>query len=160
MKKLSKFWNRNDTYFRAGSGMCIYTEDNKFLLFERALIPDSWQFPQGGRDKGETFEQTLWRELYEEVNLSSEDFSEVSAFPYLLSYEYKNDARKLDWLGQTHQWYFLKIKPDVVIDLSKASHPEFKQFKLMSKEEVFGSIHPMKKQVYQFLFNHLEEALL
>lgn len=33
---------------------------------------DAWQFPQGGVDKGESAEQALFRELYEEVGFKGQ----------------------------------------------------------------------------------------
>lgn len=41
----------------------------RILLCERIDTPGIWQLPQGGQDPGETLEQTLWRELSEELGL-------------------------------------------------------------------------------------------
>lgn len=159
MKKLSSFWNRNDSYFRAGAGMCIYNDKNEFLIFERHLVPGAWQFPQGGRDKGEAFEDTLWRELHEETALGKEDFVSVTPYPQLLSYEYKNDIRKLDWVGQTHQWYFLHLKPGIDVELEHASHPEFNSFKWVSGEDALQTVHKTKLPVYKLLLDYFKKEL-
>ena len=139
--------------------MFIYTSDNEFLLFERKLNPGSFQFPQGGRDTGETFEETLWRELEEEVALGKDDFETVSTFPHLLSYEYLAKDNVLDWLGQTHQWFYLKLKDNTKIDLSLATEPEFTSYKLVSEEEVLSGIYKDKRLVYTQLFEHFNKEI-
>ena len=41
---------------------------------ERLKVPQAWQFPQGGVDPGETLEQALARELWEEIGMFPEDY--------------------------------------------------------------------------------------
>ena len=54
--------------FRANVGIVISDGKGKVFLAKR-VGQQSWQFPQGCIDKGESVEQALYRELYEEVGL-------------------------------------------------------------------------------------------
>ena len=56
--------------FRANVGIVI-TNDRGQVFWARRYGQHSWQFPQGGVDKGESVEQTMYRELYEEVGLKT-----------------------------------------------------------------------------------------
>lgn len=161
MKKLSSFFNRNDTFFRAGAGMFIYTSNNKFIVFERKRNPGSFQFPQGGRDKGESFEETLWRELEEEVALKKEDFTGVDQFPDLLSYEYlaKDVPIEFDWLGQTHRWFYLGLKDGTQINLDNATEPEFISYKVATEKEILSEIYVDKREVYKRLFEYFNKEI-
>ena len=58
--------------FRANIAIIIGDGFGKPLLAKR-LGQQAWQFPQGGIDKGESAEEALFRELYEEVGLNSSD---------------------------------------------------------------------------------------
>ena len=56
------------------SNVAIVIGDGKGHLFwAKRLGQNAWQFPQGGIDPGESAEDALYRELYEEVGLESDD---------------------------------------------------------------------------------------
>ena len=49
--------------FRSNVGIIIYDGIGK-LLWTKRIKQNSWQFPQGGIDEGESIETALHRELY------------------------------------------------------------------------------------------------
>ena len=57
--------------FRANVAMVISNGRGQILLAKR-VGQKAWQFPQGGIDQGESAQQALFRELYEEVGLKPE----------------------------------------------------------------------------------------
>ena len=59
----------NNKSYRKGVGIIIVNSDLQFFLGKR-IGADAWQFPQGGIDEGETPEDALYRELYEETNIN------------------------------------------------------------------------------------------
>ncbi len=58
-----------------------YPHKCEFFLGKRSDIKNSWQFPQGGIDKGETPKEALLRELQEEIGCSSVEV--IAEYPFL-----------------------------------------------------------------------------
>jgi putative (di)nucleoside polyphosphate hydrolase len=55
--------------FRPCVAALLINTEGKLLICERHDFANSWQFPQGGRDFGETPREALARELWEEISL-------------------------------------------------------------------------------------------
>ncbi len=151
-------------YFRAGAGSIIYNDAGEILLFSRSDRPNIWQLQQGGMDSGENIEQTLWRELLEETDFTKEDFTKITPYPTWLLYQYSTQIRQLmnkpDCIGQTHCWYFLKLKPEVEIDIAKASDPEFLDWKWSTFAELIAQTDTLKQEVYQELKSFFETSVI
>ncbi|MGL4733555.1 MAG: NUDIX domain-containing protein, partial [Enterovibrio sp.] len=62
----------DDDGYRPNVGIVICNRQGQ-VLWARRFGQNSWQFPQGGIDRGETPEQAMFRELYEEVGLTKKD---------------------------------------------------------------------------------------
>lgn len=153
-------------FFRAGVGTVIYNDEDQVVLFERAKYPIGvWQFQQGGIDIGESTENTLWRELKEEVGLFKSDFSDIHELPFWTVYQEQHtiDDTSKSRLGQAHKWYFLKLNPEVEIDLSKAEDDEASAFKWVTFTEAIAVTNEHKKHVYQsletYFFDHIKPKL-
>lgn len=98
--------------FRSNVGIIIVNEDKK-LLWAKRRGQDAWQFPQGGMHVGETLEQTLFRELDEEVGLKPADVKIISVTDRWLYYRLPQDliryhSRPL-CIGQKQKWFLLKL---------------------------------------------------
>lgn len=149
-------------YFRAGVGCVIFDDNNQILIFSRTDNNDIWQFPQGGMDQGETPEKTLWRELYEETALTNDDFIFYKNYPNWLYYEYptkiRNSIKDTSCLGQIHCWFFLKIKSDAVVDLSKAPDKEFDGYKWTTFDNFLETTADFKLPVYKKLKTFFTEG--
>jgi putative (di)nucleoside polyphosphate hydrolase len=149
-------------FFRAGVGTVIYNADFKVAIFERTKPPiGEWEFQQGGIDVGEAPRETLWRELEEEIGLFQTDFDLVTEHPHWLLYENREVvAGELhDRIGQAHKWFFLKLKPDVNIDISKALQDEVSDFKWTTFEEVVKLPGPHKIHVYEDLHRYFKTKI-
>lgn len=141
-------------YFRAGIGTIIYNDAHKLAFFKRAKHPVGiWQFQQGGIDHGELPETALWRELMEEVGLSPEQVTKTFTVPHWISYEdlHASTDPSIERIGQSHQWYFLKLSPGSDIDLTRATDNEFDDWKWVTFEEAIETTAPHKQHVYQTL---------
>ena len=103
--------------------------DGKILVAERSDHKGSWQFPQGGVDKGEDLISALYREVEEEIGVPPELYRLIEC---RTDYRYKfpgGRLKKQKWCGQS-QTYFLceYLGTDEDIDLN-AHVPEFVRFK-------------------------------
>ena len=54
--------------FRPNVGIILLNQRNQ-VFWGKRIRTHSWQFPQGGIDRGESPEQAMFRELHEEVGL-------------------------------------------------------------------------------------------
>lgn len=149
-------------YFRAGIGTVIYNDANQVAFFKRSKYPIGiWQFQQGGIDHGESHEVALWRELMEEVGLIPSDIETVYELPFLISYRDLNAItdHSVARIGQTNQWFFLKLKPGAEINLSKATDDEFNNWRFVTFEEAIEETSPHKQHVYKTLHAHFTEYI-
>lgn len=149
-------------FFRAGVGTVIYNSAGEVALFKRAQHPVGvWQFQQGGIDLGEDAETTLWRELAEEIGLTKNDFSHIDSYPHWTLYvdpaALTNNEKSR--FGQTHRWYFLKLKDEVQIDLTKASEFEASEYTWVSFTEALAMTDEIVKHVYQDLETYFVEHI-
>jgi putative (di)nucleoside polyphosphate hydrolase len=129
----------------------LRNREGKILICERVNVPGAWQFPQGGIDEGETPEQALVRELWEEIGLDAGDFrilSQRGGYRYL----FPND-RKRGHDGKD-QIYFLCdfLAADAKINVA-TEHPEFRAWKWVQPQEFQRAWLPeMKVAVYSQVF--------
>lgn len=136
----------------AGSGHDI-------LLGERCDTPGAWQWPQGGMDRGETPEETLFRELKEEIGVDHPKI--LYRFPFLLRYRFPESLanRFKRWLGQEQAYFILSLAADDPADLTKASEEEFRELRWFPLQDAILSPVWFKEPVYQVVLNHVQEVL-
>jgi len=150
-------------YFRVGIAAVLHNKHNEVTCFARTDKPEIWQFPQGGVDKTESFEDALWREIYEETAVTAAMIDVVTPYPNWTLYEYpealKNETK--DVLGQVHRWYFLKLKDDCQPDLDKAVDKEFSAWQTISMTDFLAlPNHDFKLPVYNQLSDFYQKHVL
>ena len=72
--------------YRLNVGLIISNHEGKLLLCKRKNM-NSWQFPQGGIDYGESPLKTAERELFEEVGIQSKSTKLISTIDEWLKYD-------------------------------------------------------------------------
>lgn len=152
-------------FFRAGAASVIYKDATTIGYFKRAVPPVGvWELQQGGIDLGESPEEALWRELKEELGCEISDFEYVHEMPPWTIYQgldsLKDDTDNIhDRLGQAHKWFFLKLKPDATIDLSKATHQEVSECAWTTFETIIESAPEYKKYVYEQVHEYFKQVI-
>jgi putative (di)nucleoside polyphosphate hydrolase len=150
-------------YFRAGVGTVIYNTKGEIAIFKRSMFPIGiWQFQQGGIDLGEVPEVTLWRELKEEVGLEKDDILTTTPVPGWHAYQDIGASTDptIPRIGQVHTWFFVQLKPEVSIDLTRATDKEFSEWKFTSFEEAIATTSDHKKHIYEMLHTYFKKNIL
>ena len=115
--------------FRPNVGIILLNQNNQ-VFWGKRIRTHSWQFPQGGIDRGENPEQAMFRELHEEVGLRPEHVRILARTRDWLRYEVpdryiRRDARG-HYKGQKQIWYLLQlVGHDWDLNLRATDHPEF-----------------------------------
>jgi len=99
--------------FRANVGIVIANGVGDVLWAKRVQAGNSWQFPQGGVNQGESPEDAAFRELYEEVGLESHQVKLVSQTRGWLSYRIPEHLirkrQKPRCIGQKQRWFLMQL---------------------------------------------------
>jgi len=99
----------DDDGYRPNVGIVICDKQGQ-VLWARRYGQHSWQFPQGGINPGETAEQAMYRELFEEVGLGRKDVRILASTRNWL--RYKLPKRLVRWdtkpvcIGQKQKWFY------------------------------------------------------
>jgi len=149
--------------FRENVGIIISNSKGQLLLASR-LGSRGWQFPQGGIHDGETTDEAMYRELYEEVGLHQTDVEILCItsdwLKYRLPDQYIRQDNKPLCIGQKQKWYMLKLIGDEKnISLDTAALPEFDRWKWVSFWKPVAKVIYFKRMVYFSALNELGSAL-
>ena len=125
-----------------------YPKKVEFFIAARSDFEDSWQFPQGGIDEGESPRDALFRELREEIG--TDEVEVIAEYPEWVSYDFpKTIAKKMyPYDGQIQKYFLVKLKPTAKIDLH-TKEPEFSKYKFVSYDELFSYVTFFKRPVYK-----------
>jgi putative (di)nucleoside polyphosphate hydrolase len=144
--------SENEIRYKPNVAAILRNARGRILICERLGVEGAWQFPQGGVDEGETPEQALIRELWEEIGVQAGDIKIVERQgPYW--YRYGNGRIKRGHHGK-EQLYFLCdfTGPDAQINVH-TRHPEFQAFRWIAPADFQLTWLPeMKREVYKAVF--------
>jgi len=149
--------------FRAGVGIIVANQDNK-LLWARRIRQNAWQFPQGGLQEGETPEQTLYRELYEELGLESTDVELLGStkgwLPYWLPSHLQRPHIQPLCIGQKQKWFLLRLTgKEEKIDFNATNSPEFDRWRWVHYWYPIRQVIAFKRHVYRRALEELSVFL-
>ena len=149
--------------FRANVGIVISNQQGQ-LLWARRNGQNAWQFPQGGVDQGESPEQTMYRELYEEVGLRPEDVKLLKQTQewlyYRLPTRYLRKGSQPLCIGQKQKWFLLQLIGDEkLIRFDRGSRPEFDHWRWVSYWYPVRNVIDFKREVYRQALSELFSSL-
>ncbi len=153
--------------FRANVGIILCNRDQKLFWGHRVGQRDSWQFPQGGIDHGETPEEAMYRELYEEIGLHPEHVTILGHTDDWLRYRLPRQFirrprpnRRL-CIGQKQIWYLLKLveNGESHLQLDVSDRPEFDGWKWVSYWTPVEKVIHFKREVYERALTELAPNL-
>lgn len=140
--------------FRPNVGIVIADGLGRVFWGQRVQKSDSWQFPQGGIDAGESPQQAMFRELYEEVGLTDKDVSLIGQTRSWLRYRIPPSLMRKNQdppcIGQKQKWFLLKLNADPSrIRFDCGAKEEFRDWRWVSYWYPVGQVIPFKKDVYR-----------
>ena len=149
----------NGEIYRENVAAIIINKDKKVLMCEHAWIDGAWQFPQGGVDNGESEEEALLRELYEEIGtknlkiIGKMDEKISYKFPYYLREKYQFD-------GQEQRFFLLYFYgDDSEIRFDIQPKPEFKAYEWVDYDTPPLKVIYFKKLSYLKALNYFREKV-
>lgn len=149
--------------FRPNVGIILVNARNE-VFWGKRIREHSWQFPQGGINHGESPEQAMFRELYEEVGLRPEHVKILGRTRGWLRYEVPRHWIRREWRnsyrGQKQIWFLLRlVGRDSDVCLRASTHPEFDAWRWSHYWVPLEAVIEFKRQVYQLALIELARVL-
>lgn len=145
--------------YREAVAAIIINKDKKVLMCEHIWIDGAWQFPQGGVEKGEKEEETLLRELEEELGtnkfiiVDKMEEKQTYIFPFYLRDKYQFEGNILRYFLV----YFYGSDNEIRFD--NQEKPEFQSFRWVDFEEPPLKVIYFKKIAYLRALEHFKEKV-
>jgi putative (di)nucleoside polyphosphate hydrolase len=138
--------------FRANVGIILMDEAGRLFLGRRTG-GKGWQFPQGGMRRDESAEESLFRELHEEIGLSQGDVRLLGATSHWLRYRlparYQRRGQRPLCVGQKQRWFLLQLAAaETAIRLDATGEPEFDRWRWVDYWQPVKEVIYFKRPVY------------
>jgi len=145
--------------FRANVGIVLMSHDGK-LFIARRVGGRGWQFPQGGMSRGESGEDSLYRELHEEIGLSGDDVQLIGRTRHWLRYRLPPRYVRRNvlpmCLGQKQHWFLLQLRaPEVEFRFDLTPQPEFDRWRWVDYWQPVREVVYFKRAVYSRALHEL-----
>ncbi|NKI73165.1 RNA pyrophosphohydrolase [Dickeya sp. CFBP 2040] len=154
----------DDDGYRPNVGIVICNRQGQ-VLWARRYGQHSWQFPQGGINPGESAEQAMYRELFEEVGLRKKDVRILASTRSWL--RYKLPKRLVRWdtkpvcIGQKQKWFLLQLMcNESDINMQSSGTPEFDGWRWVSYWYPVRQVVSFKRDVYRKVMKEFVIAVM
>ena len=154
----------NPKDYRPNVGMMIINQKKEIFVGKRIDHPSNfWQMPQGGIDAQEIPSIAALREMDEEVGIKKNKVDLLTESKDWYYYSIPSDLAKTLWKGkykgQRQKWFLYKFKGrDKDINIH-TEHPEFSDYKWVTKDFLVPNIVPFKKKIYEKLLLEFKDYL-
>ena len=145
--------------FRPNVGIILLNQKSQ-VFWGKRIRTHSWQFPQGGIDRGENPEKAMLLELHEEVGLLPQHVQVLARTRDWLRYEVpdrfiRRDARG-HYKGQKQIWFLLQlVGHDWDLNLRATDHPEFDAWRWNDYWVPLDVVVEFKRGVYEMALMEL-----
>lgn len=136
--------------YRPNVAAIVQSAEGLLLIGQRSDYPESWQFPQGGIEEGESAEEALRREVLEEVALAPEAYH-IEKKRGLYRYDFPKGPDRRGCWGQEQTYFLCRLQRDEIpaLNLGQTSG----EFAALRWVPLAGfPVHlvpPMKQAVYR-----------
>lgn len=141
-----------DKRYRPNVAAILQRADGCVLIAQRSDYPESWQFPQGGIDRGESAEEAVRREIREEVGVAPDAYAITARTgPHRYDFPGGRDRRGHDGQEQT---YFLCTMKEPAPQTRVGAGGEFIATRWVPLKDF--PVHlapPMKQKVYHVVLD-------
>lgn len=149
--------------YRSNVGIILSNQEGQVLWAQR-MGQDAWQFPQGGINADETPQQAMFRELWEEIGLTSEHVEIITQTSSWLRYKLpKRMVRQNSQptcIGQKQKWFLLRLNVnESELKLDNTNTPEFESWKWVDYWYPVDEVVYFKKRVYRCALQQLSASL-
>jgi putative (di)nucleoside polyphosphate hydrolase len=135
------------------------------LLWAKRCGQQAWQFPQGGINMGESTEQAMYRELYEEVGIGPKEVRLLGSTRHWLHYQIPK--RLIRWqskplcIGQKQKWFLLYLPGDEqCVNIRATDKPEFDDWRWVSYWYPVRRAVSFKRNVYRQVLQEFSEMVM
>ncbi len=138
--------------FRANVGIILCNGENR-LLWAKRIRQRAWQFPQGGINEGETAEEAMFRELFEELGLEPDHVEILGRTRGWLHYRLPPRLIRRHsqpaCIGQKQIWFLLRMKgTETQVRLDASPQPEFDLWRWVHYWYPLQAVVSFKRRVY------------
>ena len=154
----------NSKDYRPNVGMMIINQKKEIFVGKRIDHPSNfWQMPQGGIDTQEIPSIAALREMDEEVGIKKNKVDLLTESKDWYYYSIPSDLAKTLWKGkykgQRQKWFLYKFKGTEKDINIHTEHPEFSDYKWVTKDFLVPNIVPFKKKIYEKLLLEFKDYL-
>ena len=154
----------NPKDYRPNVGMMIINQKKESFVGKRIDHPSNfWQMPQGGIDAQEVPSIAALREMEEEVGIKKNKVDLLTESKDWYYYSIPSDLAKTLWKGkykgQRQKWFLYKFKGTEKDINIHTEHPEFSDYKWVTKDFLVPNIVPFKKKIYEKLLLEFKDYL-
>ena len=154
----------NPKDYRPNVGMMVINRKKEIFVGKRIDHPSNfWQMPQGGIDAQEIPSIAALREMEEEVGIKKNKVDLLTESKDWYYYSIPSDLAKTLWKGkykgQRQKWFLYKFKGTEKDINIHTEHPEFSDYKWVTKDFLVPNIVPFKKKIYEKLLLEFKDYL-
>ena len=154
----------NPKDYRPNVGMMVINRKKEIFVGKRIDHPSNfWQMPQGGINAQEIPSIAALREMEEEVGIKKNKVNLLTESKDWYYYSIPSDLAKTLWKGkykgQRQKWFLYKFKGTEKDINIHTEHPEFSDYKWVTKDFLVPNIVPFKKKIYEKLLLEFKDYL-